>query len=210
MPLKSPFDRPLSVCAGLAFALALLASATTTSAADSVVAPAATTQVENTASPDFTRICWNGDAQGQGTCTGSLVANANASPNQDAAVDWACTRDTLNKLVWSLRSVEAKPEEIGAQTYANAGHNTPARCGFGHGWRLPTRGELSGIVQQGRSAGPMIDSAYFPSTDKQIYWTTDTFRTDPGYAWGVLYGYDGSVAYYKTLPTHVRLVHSAE
>ena len=28
---------------------------------------------------DFTRLCWSGDAEGSGTCTGTLVANTGAS-----------------------------------------------------------------------------------------------------------------------------------
>ena len=158
---------------------------------------------------DFSRICWNGDVEGIGSCVGPLVPNDSGRQRKSAKGDWACSRDNIRKLVWSLQSVRASWDTVGAAGYANAGHNTPRRCGMGSGWRLPTRAELTGIVGPVRAPGPMLESLYFPDTFDQYYWAQDTYTTDPGFSWSVLYGYDGSIAYNKSLPTHVRLVHSA-
>ena len=173
-------------------------------------ATSSVTRPIETAVPDFTRICWNGEAEGQGRCNGILVANTGTNPGPDASVDWACTRDNERKLVWSLRSVPVGEKEVFAPGFTRAGHDTTARCGFSSGWRFPTRRELDAIVVPGRAPGPMLPSPYFPSTVDELYWSSNTLSTDPGYAWTIMYGYDGSVGYYRGLPTHVRLVHDAQ
>lgn len=198
--------RPLTAC------FCLVLSAGNARAADTAVVPATplTTQIIQSSAPDFTRICWNGEAEGQGRCTGALVANPGPNPGPNASADWACTRDNGRKLVWSLRSVPARAEEVFAPGFAQAGHDTTARCGFGSGWRFPTRNELAAIVMPGRTPGPMQPSPYFPRTVDELYWSSNTLSTDPGYAWGIMYGYDGSIGYHRTLPTHLRLVHDAQ
>lgn len=200
------FSRQLTACFCLVLSTGIARAADT---AQVSATPSATRQIE-TAVPDFTRICWNGEAEGQGRCNGVLVANTGTNPGPDAGVDWACTRDNGRKLVWSLRSVPAGAKEVFAPGFARAGHDTTARCGFGSGWRFPTRHELDAIVVPGRTPGPMQPSPYFPGTVDELYWSSNTLSTDPGYAWSIMYGYDGSVGYHRTLPTHVRLVHDAQ
>jgi hypothetical protein len=192
--------------------LCVLIAASHVQAAETAVVSATllTTQEIKTGAPDFTRICWNGEGEGQAGCAGALVANTGTNPGPRASVDWACTRDNGRKLVWSLQSVSAKAEAVFAPGFAQAGHDTTARCGFGSGWRFPTRKELAAIVVPGRTPGPMQQSPYFPRTVDELYWSSDTLLTDPGYAWGIMYGYNGSVGYYRTLPTHLRLVHDAQ
>jgi hypothetical protein len=190
------FIRPLAVC------LSVFMGAGSAVAADSAGVPDGVS--------DFTRICWNGEAEGQGRCSGKLQANTGISPGPNASGDWACTRDNARKLVWSLVSVKAKAEQVFVPGFSQAGHDASARCGFSSGWRLPTRSELAGIVKPGRTPGPMQESSYFPPSGDEQYWTSETFSTDPGYGWGILYGYNGSIGYYRTLPTHMRLVHVAQ
>lgn len=199
------FDRRLTACIGLTLCAGLA------QAADVAQTPltSVTAPTLQSGTPNLTRMCWNGDAEGQGSCTGALVVNVGTSPGRGASGDWACSRDNTTRLVWSLRSVAAKWEVAGAPSFADSGHNATARCGFASGWRLPTRSELANIVGPGRAAGPMLESIHFPRTVNEVYWSSDTFTTDPGYAWGVMYGYNGSVAYHRTFPTHVRLVHGA-
>ena len=186
----------------LAVGLSVVMGGGSAVAAESAVIPAVNS--------DFTRICWNGEAEGQGRCSGKLQANTGSSPVPNASADWACTRDNARKLVWSLLSVKAKAEQVFIPGFALAGHDSSARCGFSSGWRLPTRNELAGIVKPGRTPGPMQESSYFPPSGDEQYWTSETFSTDPGYGWGILYGYNGSIGYYRTLPTHMRLVHEAQ
>ncbi|GAB4090819.1 hypothetical protein GCM10028785_34880 [Hydrogenophaga soli] len=131
---------------------------------------------------DFTRLCWNGDAEGSGTCTGPVVANTTDTPSATPSTDWACTKDNVTGLVWSLQSLSATWTQATTPGYPDAGHNTPARCGFANGWRLPTRMELIGLeLMDGRN--PSIDANYFPGT-QSLYWSSDTASTN-GYPWSV-------------------------
>ena len=56
---------------------------------------------------DFTRVCFNGDLQGAGTCTGTLVANTTGAMSGLASTDWACTKDNVINLIWSLQTQSA-------------------------------------------------------------------------------------------------------
>ncbi len=149
---------------------------------------------------DFTKVCMNGSLN----CTG--VANVTASP---AAADWACTQDNVTNLIWSLESGNGN-----WTTYANTtlptATNSASRCGYSTGWRLPTRRELLSIVHNGLSAAPMVDASYFPSTQSNWYWTSDTYAPSPSYAWFV-YFYNGfSLASNKSTTYYVRLVRSGQ
>ncbi len=161
---------------------------------------------------DFTRLCWNGDAEGSGTCTGALVANTSASASGTPGTDWACTKDNHTNLIWSLQTVSGITWVDATSTAGGspiATHNGASRCGFATDWRVPTRRELLSIVHHG-VASPTIDGAYFPSTGYSWYWTNDFYAPDPAYAWFV-YFYDGSAnAGNKANPALVRLVRSGQ
>ena len=158
---------------------------------------------------DFTRICWNGAAEGTASCTGTLVANGTGTAGATAATDWACTRDNVTGLVWSLQTQSATWTTAAAITYPNAGHNSANRCGFNTGWRLPTRRELLSIVHYGAQS-PAIDGNYFPGTVSNWYWTTDVVTPGTAYAWGVYFGDGSAVAYLKPFTNQVRLVRSGQ
>lgn len=158
---------------------------------------------------DFTKICWNGDAEGSGTCTGALLANTSGTTTGTPSTDWACTRDNVTNLVWSLQTVSSI-------TWANATSvaagkpielaNTASRCGFSSGWRVPTRRELLSIAHFGASS-PAIDVTYFPSTVSNFYWSNDSQLVGGG-AWTVGFNYGDGVGYDKANARLVRLVRS--
>lgn len=162
---------------------------------------------------DFTRICWNGSPEGTTSglnpCTGALVANDTDAASGTPATDWACTRDNVTGLVWSLQSGTVFWDVAAAATYPDAGHNTPVRCGFSGGWRLPTAQELLGLVHAGLpdQSTALIDMAYFPGTRDSGYWASETDPTDPNAPWVVHFS-DGTSVIYVTMSTnfHVRLV----
>ncbi|MFO1264061.1 MAG: DUF1566 domain-containing protein [Rhodoferax sp.] len=161
---------------------------------------------------DFTRICFNGGAQGSGTCTGSLVANTTGTASGSPGTDWACTKDNVTNLIWSLQSQAATWNAATVPTYPDAGHNSANRCGFSTGWRLPTRRELLSIVHNGLPdySTAMVDVAYFPSTFANVYWTSDPYAPYPSGAWIVNFYYGHAFAYYKTGTYYVRLVRSGQ
>lgn len=145
---------------------------------------------------DFTRICMNGKEAGVGDCLSNPAANTGASP---APTEWACTRDNVTQLVWSLETVLGINGNNAAST--NPGSpidlaNTSGRCGYNSGWRLPTRREMLSIIHFGRSE-PLIDTGYFPFpgydyTFFNRYWTSDEVFSRPGFAWIVnVYGEGG-------------------
>ena len=160
---------------------------------------------------DFTKICFNGDLQGAGTCTGTLVANGTGTATGTPTTDWACTKDNVTNLIWSLQTQGTVTWNAATvSTYPNAGHNTATRCGYSTGWRLPTRRELLGIVHSGLSTGPMVDANYFPATQNSVYWTSDTYAPGPSGAWYVYFVNGSTDADLKTSTYFVRLVRSGQ
>ena len=163
---------------------------------------------------DFTRICWNGAAEGTttgaNTCTGTLVENTTGTASGTAATDWACTKDNVTGLVWSLQSKTASWNAASAPGYADADHNTPARCGFSADWRMPTRRELLSIVHNGLSTGPVVDAAYFPGTTADWHWSSNSYVPTPTLAAIVNFNDGATNVDLKTGATEfVRLVRSA-
>lgn len=159
---------------------------------------------------DFTKICFNGDAQGTGTCTGTLAANGTgtATATGTPSTDWACTKDNVTNLIWSLQTGSGDWTTYAQTTLPNA-HNTASRCGFNSGWRLPTRRELLGIVlNDGRN--PAIDANYFPGMTSNVYWTSDVYAPGPSYAWFVDFSSGGTRPGGNTSAFDVRLVRSGQ
>ena len=162
---------------------------------------------------DFTKVCFNGTVQGTttgvNTCAGTLVANTTDTATGTASTDWACTKDNVTNLIWSLQSGSGDWTTYASTTLPTA-TNTATRCGFDTGWRLPTRRELLNIVLRDGS-NPFIDANYFPSTQQSnYYWTSDTYAPDPSSAWIVYFGDGYPNASYKTRPSFVRLVRSGQ
>ena len=72
-------------------------------------------------------------------------------------------------------------------------------------WRLPNQYELQSIVDYGHYE-PAIDTAAFPGTISQHYWSSSTYAGYPYTAWYVSY-YTGYVyGHYKFLTYYVRCV----
>lgn len=158
---------------------------------------------------DYTKVCFNGNLEGGGTCTGTLVANTTATATGTPATDWACTKDNVTNLIWSLHS-GVRGEWT---TYANitlpAATNNATRCGYNTGWRLPTRRELLSIVHLG-ARNPAINNAYFPGTQPTWYWSADADASVPTRAWHVDFFNGDSDPFDKTDPTFVRLVRNGQ
>jgi hypothetical protein len=148
---------------------------------------------------DFTKLCMDGT-------TNCAAAPSNAA--SPAASDWACTRDNVTNLIWSLQTQNADWNAAIASTYPDAGHNSVSRCGFNSGWRLPTRRELLSLVHRGVSTVPLIDVDYFPATLSEWYWTSDTFAPSPASAWLVQFNSGYPYSDSKSFPYYVRLVRS--
>lgn len=159
---------------------------------------------------DFTRLCWNGAAEGSAQCTGTLVPNTTGTPDITTPfTDWACTRDNVTGRVWSLQTLG--PLTWTAAQSANASDNTQSRCGFSD-WRMPTRRELLNIVNND-TARPAIDGSHFPATQQAAYWSSNTTSAYSSITFGVEYygwtvGFDvgGVDAPLQTTTQYLRLV----
>lgn len=150
---------------------------------------------------DFTRVCMSGQLAGQGTCP--------ANPAQGSGADqWACTKDNVTNLIWSLESGKGDWTSYANITYP-AAMNASNRCGYSSGWRLPTRRELLSIVHYG-VASPVIDSAYFPGTQSSYYWAAETYAFDPTIAWGITFNEGSVIDVFKSNSAYVRLVRSGQ
>jgi len=76
-------------------------------------------------------------------------------------------------------------------------------------WRLPNIKELVSIVDYSRFV-PAIDTAFFPNTKSDRYWSSTTIAGYTGLAWGVGF-YGGFVSYNdKTVAYYVRAVRGGQ
>lgn len=128
---------------------------------------------------DFTRLCMNGDAEGEGDCP--LEPPLPADPENPEPTDWACVRDNVTGLTWTLGNDVALATWAEASTLGDNGYirraNKNSRCGLNVGWRLPTRREGFSIKYFGQVT-PGVDADYFlplaNAGETQIgFWTTD-------------------------------------
>lgn len=154
---------------------------------------------------DFSRMCFNGDVQGSGNCTGTLVANNTGTPTVSPGTDWACTRDNVTGLVWSTQTLTGNWDEAITKP---APYNSVGRCGF-NDWRLPTPSELLSIVNNAVAAGPMVDADYFPYTVASWYWASPAYAGDTTQAWMAYFGGGGTDFFKKDQAYYARLVRSA-
>jgi hypothetical protein len=149
---------------------------------------------------DFSKLCMSGELAGQGSCPASPVVGSNAD-------EWACTRDNVTNLVWSLDSPTYSWIDAG-NTYPDV-MNASSRCGYGSGWRLPTRRELLSLVHHGL-ASPAIDSAYFPGTASDVYWAVEQYSLITSRAWNVNFDIGFSNIFDRNSSLYVRLVRSGD
>ena len=99
--------------------------------------------------------------------------------------------------------IDASTNSIG---YKNS-VNTSALCGYTD-WRLPTKEELQGILAS--SGSPRIDTAWFPNTQADWYWSSSPNVGYSNYAWG-LYFNNGVVNHGTRVSSYaVRLVRASQ
>lgn len=144
---------------------------------------------------DFTRVCQDGSLN----CTGAANLTMTVTPG-----DWVCTKDNVTNLIWSLGSGRGNQMPYGTTELPNIA-NIAKLCGYDSGWRLPTRKELLSIVNV-EASRPAIDGAYFPGTQSDAYWSSDSRASSATHAWYVSFS-GGSAQYVsKTSAFYVRLV----
>lgn len=153
---------------------------------------------------DFTKICQSGQAAGHGTCA--------ADPGVGDADPWACTRDNVTNLVWAIETM-ADADWATAMTNHPPTLNAAVRCGYGSGWRLPTRRELISILRLANTDSwtqTAVDDAYFPNTASNMHWSTNTYVSDTDRVWCVRLNSGGMLQMPKNVSYPSRMVHDGE
>ena len=152
-----------------------------------------------------------------------------------------CVQDNNTGLVWEGKTASPATSRLGTSTYTNYDSTSSAQkwngfaistptqaeidadtnsigyknsvnasslCGYTD-WRLATQEELEGILAS--SGSPKIDTAWFPNTQANAYWSPSTYFVGFFYyAWYVHFG-DGGVNYgFLSGNNAVRLVRSSQ
>ncbi|HSI60668.1 MAG TPA: DUF1566 domain-containing protein [Ideonella sp.] len=121
------------------------------------------------------------------------------------ATAWTCLGDKVTGLAWEMKTADGGEHDLNRH-FTNFGDGRPgdasafaasaneqALCGKSD-WRLPTRGELLGIVHYAtRSPGPAIDTAWFPNGDAYSGWTSSGVAGNSFAAWYVNF-HEGYIA----------------
>lgn len=165
---------------------------------------------------DFTRICNNGEAEGEGICPAGMTVDYIG----DGANQWACNRDNVTGLMWEVKSTDSTHLRYYGHTYSffklvNDGVLTSRGtenngtchdaincdtdkftiavnanggiCGF-NDWRMPMKEELRSILFLGAHT-PAADTDYFPDTNPD---PTDPFPFLASWYWSAdVYIYPG-------------------
>lgn len=149
---------------------------------------------------DFTRVCMNGDDEGQGACPNSPPVPADLENPKPG--DWACLRDNVTGLTFTLGNPHYVTWDVASSTAEGSyieHANTSSRCGLGSGWRLPHRREAMSFFNfDGLFPNP-LDPAYFPILGNNTlqspgfaFWTADPTAWHAMFQWTVISGNGGA------------------
>ena len=161
-----------------------------------------------------------------------------ANGTEAAGSQWSCVRDNVTGLIWEIKTTDGGLRD-GNHTYSwynpdsntngssagtqNGGSctgsvcdthafvqavNSQGLCGA-NDWRMPTRLELMGIVNNGQ-VNPAITTSYFPNTPSVWFWSSSPHAGLSDDAWGVYFGSGLVLNFYKGYDGQVRLVRAGQ
>lgn len=82
--------------------------------------------------------------------------------------------------------------------------NEAGLCGFAD-WQVPTRAQLESLVNYGQTR-PAVDTAFFPNTKNEFYWSSSATAGFKESAWGVSFQFGYSAGLPRNNSRHARLV----
>ncbi|WP_036095496.1 DUF1566 domain-containing protein [Leptospira weilii] len=137
------------------------------------------------------------------------VAAAPFVDNSDGTVT-----DIGNALIWQKCTNNLSGSTCGTGgtnqlTWANALTYCNGLVLAGKTWRLPNVTELRSIVDHSSGTAPVINTAIFPGTVSQYYWTSSSYRLATTQAWAINFqsGFTAGTSS-KTTTYYVRCVAS--
>ena len=120
-----------------------------------------------------------------------ILADGTHLPAGSTRTDHVAVIDHGTGLMWSVESLGSKDDADDGITQEAC----EARCrelnllGV-NDWRLPTRAELAGLVDDTRHE-PAIDTSLFPRVKSRWHWTSTAAAWSSASAWFVSFGYGG-------------------
>lgn len=121
--------------------------------------------------------------------------------------------DKKTDLTWSRCSVGKHWTKKGCAGVAKEFTFDQAQQLNKDGWRVPTKEELEGLIDQNRKTKnlkPYVDVVAFPSVDRnQVYWTS-TPHEDVAQGWVALFGFGEIELYSRNMTYEVVLVHNGK
>ena len=132
-----------------------------------------------------------------------LDSAGTALPNDATA--WVAVLDNMTSLIWSGGNLNNERMEW---TDAKAACAALTLCEQSD-WRLPTVEELFSLADRSRFS-PAIDTAFFPMTKSNWYWSSTPDASSPAdYAWFVNFNYGDANVNNQSNAAFVRAVRAA-
>ncbi len=128
------------------------------------------------------------------------AGDAKAPPGR-YTVDADTALDTVTGLRWQRATPVGKFDVAGAKAYCQG----LSLGGFASGWRLPSLRELVSLVDR-RATLPAIDTATFPATKNDLYWSSTAHAGKEGLVWGLAFNHGDSYFQQPTYTAWVRCV----
>ena len=122
-----------------------------------------------------------------------ILEDGSELPADSTRTDHVAVQDAATGLTWLVESIGKSADEGMSQQDCVKACAKLDTLGF-KDWRLPTRSELSGLIDETRIE-PAIDTSIFPRVKPRWHWTSTAYAGNPSAsAWFVNFGY-GFVTY---------------
>ncbi len=106
----------------------------------------------------------------------------------DNALSWIMVKDNVTGLIWEVKTTDGSIHDkdntytwYDTEDYIQVLNS--ANFGGYSDWRLPTIKELT-TIENFATYNPIINTAYFPNTNSDYFWSDTTVAVNPDYAWG--------------------------
>jgi len=115
-----------------------------------------------------------------------LFADGTSASGRDPRTDHVAVIDHATGLMWAVKSIGDNDGDPMSQADCEKACSELRLLGH-NDWRLPTRAELSALVDETRHE-PAIDTALFPGVLSRWHWTSTAAAWSSASAWLVYFG----------------------